>query len=434
MPAATRPHRPHPTHTRTAVTWRPALLAATLAGLVAGSAAQPVPGAPASGLSALFESAWARQPEAQALAVRRMAAQARRQAADAWTPEPPVLEAGHKTDRLSRDGGAREWEIGIAMPLWLPGERRGSAALADAEAGALESRARAARLRLAGQVREAWWAWQRSGVEVDIARGQHDGARRIAADVVRRVQAGDLARADQHQADGAVAAAEAALAAAEASAAVALQQLHALAGGQAAAALAAPARRGAEPEPPADQPADAAGHPLLAELQDRATAAAQAAALAATQARGNPELSLATTRERGAWGERPRQTLTLALRLPFGGGPRHDSRLASAQADAVEAQAQLALEQARLQAGREGAAAQLAAARLQLAAAERRATLARETRGFVDKAFRLGESDLPGRLRVEREAAEADRQAARSRIDLAAAVSTWRQALGLLPQ
>ncbi|HOB94157.1 MAG TPA: transporter, partial [Aquabacterium sp.] len=64
----------------------------------------------------------------------------------------------------------------------------------------------------------------------------------------------------------------------------------------------------------------------------------------------------------------------------------------------------------------------------------RRATLARETRGFVDKAFRLGESDLPGRLRVEREAAEADRQAARSRIDLAAAVSTWRQALGLLPQ
>ena len=32
------------------------------------------------------------------------------------------------------------------------------------------------------------------------------------------------------------------------------------------------------------------------------------------------------------------------------------------------------------------------------------------------------------------EAAEADRQAARSRIELAAAISAWRQALGLLPQ
>ena len=32
------------------------------------------------------------------------------------------------------------------------------------------------------------------------------------------------------------------------------------------------------------------------------------------------------------------------------------------------------------------------------------------------------------------EAAEAERQAARARIELAAAVSAWRQALGLLPQ
>ena len=32
------------------------------------------------------------------------------------------------------------------------------------------------------------------------------------------------------------------------------------------------------------------------------------------------------------------------------------------------------------------------------------------------------------------EATEAERQAARSRIELAAAISAWRQALGLLPQ
>jgi cobalt-zinc-cadmium efflux system outer membrane protein len=62
------------------------------------------------------------------------------------------------------------------------------------------------------------------------------------------------------------------------------------------------------------------------------------------------------------------------------------------------------------------------------------AGLALESRGFFDKSFRLGETDLPTRLRIESEAADAERQAARARIELAAAISAWRQALGLLPQ
>jgi cobalt-zinc-cadmium efflux system outer membrane protein len=37
-------------------------------------------------------------------------------------------------------------------------------------------------------------------------------------------------------------------------------------------------------------------------------------------------------------------------------------------------------------------------------------------------------------LRIEAEATEAARQAARSRIDLATAISAWRQSLGLLPE
>jgi len=100
----------------------------------------------------------------------------------------------------------------------------------------------------------------------------------------------------------------------------------------------------------------------------------------------------------------------------------------------LEAQAQLTMDRARLQADREAALARVQAARAQLAASERRATLASETRGFFEKSFRLGETDLPMRLRIEAEATEAERQAARNRIELAGAISAWRQALGLLPQ
>ena len=420
-------------------TW---LLRAGMASAVAlgGFAAQAQTGAataPPTSVAApltlrqIFDAAWARQPEAMALQARRDAARAQQSAAAAWTPEPAALEISNKTDRLNRNQGARELEVGIAVPLWLPGERGRSAALAEAEGAAIESRTTAAQLRVAATVREAWWQWQRARIEVDSARDQLDNTRRIAADVARRTKAGDLARADQHQADGAVASAEANMAQAEAAVAAARQQLRALTG--AAPATSEAAASAAEHDPSAAT-TDMESHAALLELKDRAAVAERTAALASTQSRANPELMLATTRDRGAFGEAAQQTITLGVRIPFGGGPRHDARAANARAEATEAQAQLALERERVIAEREAAKARVDASRSQLAAAERRAQLARESRGFFDKSFRLGETDLPTRLRIEAEAAEAERQAARIRIELAAAISAWRQALGLLPR
>ena len=416
-----------------------ASLAATFLAWATGLQAQTAPTDEVRTLRQAFEAAWSRQPEALALQARREAARARHQSAQAWTPEPVAVELSTKTDRLNRNLGKREHEVGVAVPIWLPGERRISQALADAESSAVESRSSAAQLRVAGTVREAWWAWQRARAEADTVHGQLDNAQRIATDVGKRLKAGDLARADQHQADGAVAAAEAAVAQAEAAVVGARQVLRALTASPALGAGAGAGERGgsaavdAEPDPGASASAIDTHGELLA-LKDRAIVAEGMAALAATQSRANPELTLATTRDRGAAGERLQQTLTLGLRFPFGGGPRHGARTAAARAETIELHAQLNLERARLAGERESAQARTDAARLQLVAADRRAQLARESRGFFDKSFRLGETDLPTRLRIEAEAAEAERQAARARIEVAAALSAWRQALGLLPQ
>jgi outer membrane protein, heavy metal efflux system len=424
------------------MTWlRHASAAATLAACSLIVKAQPasVPAASAAppaaanleSLRQVFDAAWARQPEAMALQARRDAARSEQAAAKAWTPEPAALELSHKTDRLNRRQGAREQEVGVTVPLWLPGERDRSAALAESMGEAVESHATAAQLRTAAIVREAWWQWQRARIDVDSASEHLDNTRHIAADVARRTRAGDLARADQHQADGAVASAEASMAQAEAGLAAARQPLRALAGAAVAPSKAAAAL--AEPDPGAAA-AGLEAHAALQALKDRAAIVERAAMLATTQSRANPELMLATTRDRSAWGEAAQQTLTLGLRIPFGGGPRFEARIASARAEASEVQAQLALERERLIAERETALARVDSSRRQLAAAERRAQLARESRSFFDKSFRLGETDLPTRLRIEGESAEADRQAAHTRIELAAAISAWRQALGLLPQ
>ena len=394
----------------------------------------PAPDTPT--LRQAFDAAWSRQPEALALAARRDAVRAQQQSAQSWTPEPAALELSTRTDRPGRNLGTREYELGLAVPLWLPGERARSQALADAEGRALESRATAVQLRVAASVRNAWWTWQRARAEADTARSQLDKVRRIAADVGKRVRAGDLARADQHQADGAVAAAEAAAAQTEASVVAAQQQLRALTAMPAPGAAPGWNASDSEPEPVlvALAAADAELHGEVLALKDRVAVAQGVAALAAAQSRVNPELTITTSRDRGAFGEPYQQTFTLGLRIPFGAGPRHGARTAAARAEVIEVQAQLALERARLEGERESARARTDAARTQLAAADRRAQLAHESRGFFDKSFRLGETDLPTRLRIEAEAVDAERQATRARIELAEAVSAWRQALGLLPQ
>ena len=415
---------------------RIALSVMTLSGLVLTAQAQGTSAAALSGsvsLKDVFETAWQRQPEAYALQSRRDAAQAQAKAASMLSPEPPSLEISQRSDRMTGNSGAREAEVGIAVPIWLPGQRTASADLAQAEISLVERKLLASQLRLAASVRDAWWGWLRARVDAELASEQLANAQRIAADVAKRTNAGDLAKSDQHQAEGAVAAAQAHAAQAQAASAAALAQVMALTGRTAPADLKVNAA--VEPTPDSTPHTGASvGHPLLAELEDRITMAERTAQLISAQRRSNPELTVATTRGRGAFGERYGQTVLIGIRVPLGAGPRHDARLATAQAEAIEVQSQLVLEQARIQADKQGAAARLEAARTQLDAAQRRAQLANESRSFFDKSFRLGETDLPTRLRIEAEAAEAARQAARSRIDLASAISALRQSLGLLPQ
>ena len=64
----------------------------------------------------------------------------------------------------------------------------------------------------------------------------------------------------------------------------------------------------------------------------------------------------------------------------------------AARAEALETEGQLRLERERLAADLEAARVRVESGRTQLAAAEKRAQLARESRGFFEKSFRLGES------------------------------------------
>ena len=395
----------------------------------------PAPDPAAWSLRALFDHAWQRQPEAQAQPLRQQAAEATRLAAQRWTAEPPALQLQTRTDRPGSQQGQREIEVGLAAPLWLPGERARSAALGDAQWQQVQSQQRAAQWQLAAQVRQAWWDWQRARSDLALAQDRLHSARQLAADVQRRWQAGDLARTDGLQAQAVVAQAEAAQAEAQGALQAARAALSAW-GALPGTAPGAPAPQDWRAEPLADAAVQAVpdNHPALAQAQAQAQVARHTAELAAVQRRANPELSVAATRGRDQAGERYRQSVTLGLRIPLGDNALAQAKEAAAQADALEQETRLQHERERLAQDLHAVQARVAAAQAQSDAAARHAALVQETLGHVDKAFRLGEADWPTRLRAEQDAAQAQRQLARARIDAAAAVSALRQALGLLPE
>lgn len=382
-------------------------------------------------LKQAFDLAWQRQPEALALAQRQAAALAGREVASSWSAEPLAIVASTEGDQLNGNAGAREHSLGLAIPLWLPGERQRAGALADAQIRAVDSRALDAQLRTAAAVREGYWRWQRARQEALLGEERLEHARKLAADVARRLAAGELARADQHQADAALAQAEIEQTGSQSALALARQRLHGLTG--ATPNDAADGRPEAMPQRPAELSSLDSSHPQIRALLDQADTARQAAELSRQQRQGNPELTLATTRSRDP-GDGYDQAISIGLRVPFGSGSRSRLRQSSADADAIEAEAQARLERQRLQGEVALAQLQLETAERQAEAAQRRSQLASESRVFMDKAFRLGEIDLPTRLLAERDAADARRQHALALLDQAAAVSTLRQALGLLPE
>lgn len=426
----TRPGSPPPMDTLIGLSrrgrrarWRPQALV-WLALATGGVLVQAHPPAHAQNLRDAVEKAWDRQPVAQAQALRAAELAARAKAANAWLPSPPSIGVRERSDRLNRNLGAREAEAELSVPLWLPGQRQRESALAGAEQELQRDALDSAKWKLAGEVREAYWQVRSAEAERVAALRRLDDAAALAADVERRLKAGDLARTDFNQAKGAEHAARSAANEAEVRLERARLGFTAITGMQTLPAA---------EEAPAANPLPLAEHPALRQLDRAANAADARVRLATDIRRDNPELTLAYRRERSSNADAYAGAVTLGLRIPLATDARNEPKIAAANADFIEARTLYARLKDQLQAELLAAQGELLQARGGLALAEERQRLAAETDQLLAKAFRLGEIDLATRLRTAAERYAADADAARSRLEAGRAVSRLNQALGVLP-
>jgi cobalt-zinc-cadmium efflux system outer membrane protein len=359
-------------------------------------------------LKAAVDAAWLRSVSAREAGAQQRGAEAARSAADSLWARAPALELGRREGR-GVTSGQNESEVGLAWPLWLPGQRSARQAAAEGQQLWAQEQTRALQLRLAGELREQAWGLRLLQAELEQTRAQQQTLQELADDVARRVRAGELARADAM-------AARAELLAAQALGSEAGQRL-----AEARARWQVLTGQALDPEPSeAEAPPNAAlddTHPELALALRRVAWSRSQLEVVQHSQREAPELTVGYRQEQSPGNSSAQNSMGVKLRLPFGTQDRNLPLEAAEQLGAALESARLALRnaEARRETERE------------------RAALLQERAGLLRRAFVAGELALPELLRALSTANQAQAAWARQEAALGLARARYQQALGWLP-
>ena len=378
-----------------------------------------------------MEAAWQASHQSRSLDNRRKELAAKEKAAGSWLSGEPVAGIAHRTDWLNRNEGFREYEAEIELPLWNPRVRTAAQADVSAQRLGFDGQFALARLKLTGELRALAASAAMAQVELDLNKRKLLDANVLMQDLNRRVKAGENARVDGLQAQLLVQQAQTALAHAESQLTRLQNQWRSLTGLAMVASLNEPLASSAANE--ATAASVSPDHPALRQAQAQVSIAQAKLALTAADQRDPMALGLGIARERGSFGVTNETKLRIALRIPLGGDNRNEARDAAARAELDTAQAELDALQRQLPTEVAAATADLRAARFAQTAATERVRLSTEVQILITKSWRLGDGDLPARLRAENEQFEARLSLARAAIDVQRAIANLNQAHGVFP-
>ena len=370
-----------------------------------------------------LDKAWARAVQARVAESRQSEAQASRAVANSWLAEPPSIGISEKNDRLNDRVGVREREFELALPLLLPGQRAVREAFALRDAADANAALPAARLALAGELRTTVWNVAATRADTRIATERLNTARKLEADVLRRQQAGELARTDLLLSKEETFAAKNALSETQTRERQALARLHLLTGlDNIPDDLNEPTLLSPPPHHPRLALAEASMERARADMQ-----------MVREDKRNPPELSVGMVQTRDAYATPAYNTLRVGIRVPFGSEARNAPKLAAANSAWVKADAELRQTMAEIAAEQSEAQAALDNAESISQTAQTRAALANERLALQEKAFSLGELSLTEFMRVRASVNEVRLELLRAKVALGAARAQLNQAKGILP-
>jgi cobalt-zinc-cadmium efflux system outer membrane protein len=370
----------------------------------------------------LVEAAFARTAAGADAEAASTAAGAQTALAGRRVPGTFEVDGSVRQDIIGSGKGYREVEAGVTASLWRRGEREG---LRGQSAGLMALAARqsdVAKLEVAGQVRAAWWAYERATAEVGVLAEQVRLNQELASNIERLVAAGEMARLDLLQAQAANGEVVSRLALAESAKAQARAALEGLIGGV-----------------PNAMPMEAPGaleldnHPSVVALRAEAETLDKQARLVRLQAGPAWRVGLDVRAERGLSGDNTLTSTGVRVARPFGVAPSGGVEATGLQARATAALTRASAQKLAIEGARNQAVAQLAGARTAQASAQARQELAAQALALTLKGRAEGELSFFEELRARGLLADAQRAYALTRVEIGAAMSQFNQAQGLLP-
>ena len=144
----------------------------------------------------VVEKTFQRNPQLAVLQARLQHANALRNQAKSFWSDDPSFTLSHYSDRVNANEGLQEWEAGLNLPLWLPGQRDARLKTSERQQKLVDASRPALKLYLAGIVREIVWDISLRKNQMSVAKEEWSVVKKLEKDVKKRVELGDLARSD----------------------------------------------------------------------------------------------------------------------------------------------------------------------------------------------------------------------------------------------
>jgi cobalt-zinc-cadmium efflux system outer membrane protein len=377
-------------------------------------------------LGQVVDATFEKYPQSALIGAFQEEARALEQRSASWVAGYPLFYLQWIDDLYSGNKGADEIQSGYQVPFWMWGQRDASQKVADEAKKSTEFFARALRHEVAGLVRDALWNLRLVENRYALARQIYEVAERLTAVVQRRVELGDLARADLLLAESDQLEKKTALVQAEA------EVMHARKSYQNLTRISRAPTHFEETQSPSRQfdethPAVAAANALV----ERAQAEVEFTRLSK---QGNqPSLLIGTNSARANSREGFETGNNIVLQVPYGGEAWNSPYVAQANVALTERITQREALWRQLEKALHEALHNLEVDRVALEIAQRRKDIAETQLKMSRLAFETGEIALIDYLKIQAGAQAAIREAAQRAVLLQKDIAVYNQVVGVTP-
>ncbi len=383
-------------------------------------------------LNDVIKAAFNQHPQRLILESQREETTALQNLSKSWLAGETALTLRTQTDQIGSKKGSQEYEFAYELPFWLPAQRAAWRKVAEVAEQEVEITKQAMFHLIAGDVREMLWKLAQQEVLITLAEHEWDIAIQLGNQLQRRLELGETAKRDVLLAQEEILRKQSEFQQAEQELTILFNQYQALTSLE---------KLPSNFEEILDEIAlkelkenDLNWHPLIQATQRKIQRAEAELQQVRNSKASPPSLSIGVRREKEESDNNHKDSVGLSVRIPFGHSGQQGIKIAAAQRNIAENQAEFEkiLRDTRVAIKNAKYTYQSAKDNVQLVESQQK--IAEENLRLAIFALQHGEMGLIDFQKIQALAFAADRAVQQRKIALKLAVARYHQALGILPQ